>query len=165
MRRHLKILDFALASLRRRRLKNWAIIAVYAFTVAIIASVLLEDTGLSTEAGAVAMLSAVVLGIAIGMRLEHLGRGAHKWRDWSVVIVGTVLGLIAVSAVVLFLALFGTLLGLYAAAMALGAWLVLRLAIAATCGGPPRADCGRGLQACCCRRSGSLRRSRRQPRG
>ena len=43
MRRHLKILDFALASLRRRSLKNWAIIAVYAFTVAVVASVVVMD--------------------------------------------------------------------------------------------------------------------------
>ena len=50
MRRHLKILDFALASLRRRRLKNWAIIAVYAFTVAIIASVLLLTNAIRREA-------------------------------------------------------------------------------------------------------------------
>jgi ABC-type lipoprotein release transport system permease subunit len=50
MRRHLRILDFALASLRRRRFKNWAIIAVYAFTVAMVASVLLLTTAIRREA-------------------------------------------------------------------------------------------------------------------
>ncbi len=50
MRRHLRILDFALASLRRRRLKNWAIVAVYAFTVAIVASVLLLTNAIRREA-------------------------------------------------------------------------------------------------------------------
>ena len=50
MRRHLKILDFALASLRRRSLKNWAIIAVYAFTVAVVASVLLLTRAIREEA-------------------------------------------------------------------------------------------------------------------
>ena len=44
MRRHLKILDFALASLQRRPIKNWAIIAVYAFTVAVVASVLFRPS-------------------------------------------------------------------------------------------------------------------------
>ncbi len=50
MTRHLKILDFALASLRRRRLKNWALIAVYAFTVAVVASVLLLTHAVRREA-------------------------------------------------------------------------------------------------------------------
>ena len=50
MKRHLKILDFALASLRRRSLKNWAIIAVYAFTVAVVASVLLLTRAIREEA-------------------------------------------------------------------------------------------------------------------
>jgi ABC-type lipoprotein release transport system permease subunit len=50
MRRHLRILDFALASLRRRRLKNWAIVAVYAFTVAMVASVLLLTNAIRREA-------------------------------------------------------------------------------------------------------------------
>lgn len=50
MKRHLKILDFALASLRRRPLKNWAIVAVYAFTVAVVASVLLLTQSIRREA-------------------------------------------------------------------------------------------------------------------
>lgn len=50
MRRHLQILDFALASLRRRPLKNWAIVAVYAFTVAVVASVLLLTRAIREEA-------------------------------------------------------------------------------------------------------------------
>jgi lipoprotein-releasing system permease protein len=49
MRRHLQILDFALASLQRRRLKNWAIVVVYAFTVAIVASVLLLTQAIRQE--------------------------------------------------------------------------------------------------------------------
>jgi len=50
MRRHLKILDFALASLQRRPFKNWAIIAVYAFTVAVVASVLFLTQSIRREA-------------------------------------------------------------------------------------------------------------------
>lgn len=50
MRRHLKLLDFALASLRRRSFKNWALIAVYAFTVAVVASVLVLTQAIREEA-------------------------------------------------------------------------------------------------------------------
>jgi len=50
MRRHLKILDFALASLQRRPFKNWAIVAVYAFTVAVVASVLFLTQSIRQEA-------------------------------------------------------------------------------------------------------------------
>ncbi len=50
MKRHLKILDFALASLRRRPFKNWAIVAVYAFTVAVVASVLFLTESIRREA-------------------------------------------------------------------------------------------------------------------
>jgi len=50
MRRHLKILDFALASLQRRPFKNWAIVAVYAFTVAVVASVLFLTQSIRREA-------------------------------------------------------------------------------------------------------------------
>jgi hypothetical protein len=50
MRRHLKILDFALASLARRPLKNWSIVVVYAFTVAVVASVLLLTRAIREEA-------------------------------------------------------------------------------------------------------------------
>ena len=50
MRRHLKILDFALASLRRRPFKNWAIVAVYACTVAVVASVLFLTQSIRREA-------------------------------------------------------------------------------------------------------------------
>ena len=50
MTRHLRLLDFALASLRRRPLKNWAIIVVYAFTVTAVASVLLLTRAIREEA-------------------------------------------------------------------------------------------------------------------
>ena len=48
--RHLKILEFALSSLLRRRGKNLSLLAVYAFTIAILASVLLLTHALKTEA-------------------------------------------------------------------------------------------------------------------
>ncbi len=101
-----------------------------AIAIPVITSVLLDDSGVSSGIGTVAMLSAVVLGIAIGTYSENLGRGSHRWRDWIVVIVGAVLGLVVVLGFVIFLAIFGTPLGLYAAAAAFGAWLALRLAIA-----------------------------------
>ena len=44
MTRHLKILEYALASLLRRRFKNLAILAVYAFTIATLASILFSPT-------------------------------------------------------------------------------------------------------------------------
>ena len=50
MIRHLKILEYALSSLGRRKLKNLAIISVYAFTIAILASVLFLTEALKSEA-------------------------------------------------------------------------------------------------------------------
>jgi cell division protein FtsX len=50
MRRHLKILEYALGSLLRRRGKSLAIVAVYALTIAVLASILLLTRALRTEA-------------------------------------------------------------------------------------------------------------------
>lgn len=49
MTRHLKILDYALGSLLRRRYKNLALLAVYAFTIAVLASVLFLTHALKAE--------------------------------------------------------------------------------------------------------------------
>jgi lipoprotein-releasing system permease protein len=50
MKRHLKILEYALSSLWRRKGKSLAIILVYAFTIAVLASVLFLTYALQTEA-------------------------------------------------------------------------------------------------------------------
>jgi len=50
MRRHLKILEFALSALWRRRFKNLAIVVVYGFTIAVLASILLMTDALRGEA-------------------------------------------------------------------------------------------------------------------
>ena len=50
MIRHLKILDYALSSLVRRKYKNSAIILVYSFTIAVLASILFLTHALKTEA-------------------------------------------------------------------------------------------------------------------
>ncbi|HPA79772.1 MAG TPA: FtsX-like permease family protein [Thermoanaerobaculales bacterium] len=50
MLRRLKLLDFALSSLWRRRFKNLAIVVVYGFTIAVLASVLLMTDSLRGEA-------------------------------------------------------------------------------------------------------------------
>ena len=50
MRRHLKILEFALSALWRRRFKNLAIVIVYGFTIAVLASILLMTDALRGEA-------------------------------------------------------------------------------------------------------------------
>lgn len=49
MIRHLKILDFALSSLARRKYKNFAIIIIYAFTIAVLASILFLTHALKAE--------------------------------------------------------------------------------------------------------------------
>jgi len=124
-------LEFALWLPRSlARFRRYAAAILTAIAVPVITSVLLEETGVSSEVGTVAMLSTVILGIAIGVRSEHLGSGPDKWLGLSVVIVGAILGLLTVLAFVVFIALFGSLLGLYNAAAAFGAWLVLRLLIA-----------------------------------
>lgn len=51
MRRHLQILDYALGCLLRRRGKSLAIIVVYAFTLATLASILFLTRALRIEAG------------------------------------------------------------------------------------------------------------------
>ncbi len=48
--RHLKILEYALSSLWRRKYKNTAIVLVYTFTIAVLASVLFLTHALKTEA-------------------------------------------------------------------------------------------------------------------
>ena len=50
MIRHLKILDYALSSLARRKYKNATIILVYSFTVSVLASILFLTHALKTEA-------------------------------------------------------------------------------------------------------------------
>ncbi len=50
MNRHLKILEYALSSLWRRKGKSLAIVLVYAFTVSVLASVLFLTQSLRTEA-------------------------------------------------------------------------------------------------------------------
>ncbi|MBN1958015.1 MAG: FtsX-like permease family protein [Desulfuromonadales bacterium] len=50
MRRLLKILDFTLSSLLKRKYKNFALIAVYAFTIAVLGSVLFLTQALKYEA-------------------------------------------------------------------------------------------------------------------
>ncbi len=50
MIRHLKILEYALASLLRRKFKNLSLILVYAFTIAILASILFVTHALRREA-------------------------------------------------------------------------------------------------------------------
>ncbi len=51
--RHLKILEYALSSLLRRKYKNLSLVAVYAFTVSILASILFLTHALKREAVAV----------------------------------------------------------------------------------------------------------------
>lgn len=70
MRRHLKILEFALSSLLRRRGKNLAIVAVYAFTIAALASVLLLTHSLKTEAG-------LILAGAPELVVQRISAGRH----------------------------------------------------------------------------------------
>jgi len=48
--RHLKLLEFAISSLLRRKYKNLSLLVVYAFTIAILASVLFLTHALKTEA-------------------------------------------------------------------------------------------------------------------
>jgi hypothetical protein len=101
-----------------------------ATAIPIVVIVLLLDSGVTTEVGTTMLISSVIGGIAIAVPAEGLGSGPNRWLDWSVVIVGAVLGLVAALGFVIFFGLFGTMFGLYAAATAAGAWLALRLAIA-----------------------------------
>lgn len=115
-------------SLLRTRRHVAAILTAIAAPV--IMSLLLKDTGVSTGTGTLMLLVAILLGVVIGVRSEHLGRGPHKWLDWSVVFVGAALGLLAVFAFVMLIGLFGSLAGLYLVAASLSAWLMLRAAAA-----------------------------------
>lgn len=91
---------------------------------------LLLDSGVTAEFGFALLLSSAIGAIAIAVPSEGLGTDAHKWRDWAVIVVGTVGALLAVLGFIIFLGIFGTLAGLYAAAAASGVWLALRLGIA-----------------------------------
>jgi len=70
MRRRLKILEYAITSLWRRRYKNLAIIAVFALTVSILASILLLTHSLRVEA-------AEVLKDAPDVVVQRLVAGRH----------------------------------------------------------------------------------------
>jgi len=70
MIRHLKILEYALSSLYRRKFKNLAIIAVYAFTIATLASIIFLTQALKVEA-------AKVLVEAPAMVVQRLAAGRH----------------------------------------------------------------------------------------
>ena len=101
-----------------------------ATAIPMVVMLLLLDSGVTTEVGATVLISSVIGGIAIAVSAEGLGSGPNRWLDWTVVIVGAVLGLAAALGFVMFFGLFGALFGLYAAAAAAGVWLALRLAIA-----------------------------------
>jgi hypothetical protein len=73
----------------------------------------------------------VELGFVVGMRLEHLGTGTDRWAragEWALVIVGSLVVGFVVLAFVVFLAIFGSLLGLYIAAAASATYLAVRVA-------------------------------------
>ena len=74
MHRHLKILEYALTSLGRRWKKNLAIILVYAFTIAALASVLLLTHSLKTEA-------ALILAGTPDLVVQRLSAGRHELMD------------------------------------------------------------------------------------
>ena len=68
--RRLKILEHALSSLWRRRFKNLSIVAVYSFTIAVLASVLLLTHSLRVEAFA-------ILGDAPDLIVQRVAAGRH----------------------------------------------------------------------------------------
>lgn len=90
MIRHLKILEYALSSLYRRKFKNLAIFAVYAFTVSSLASILFLTQALKTEA-------AKVLVAAPAMVVQRLSGGRHDLIPTAY--VDTIRGLAGVGAV------------------------------------------------------------------
>jgi ABC-type lipoprotein release transport system permease subunit len=71
MIRHLKILEYALSSLARRRAKNLAILAVYAFTIMVLASILFLTSSLKTEA-------AHILAGAPELIIQRTAAGRHE---------------------------------------------------------------------------------------
>lgn len=71
MIRHLKILEYALSSLFRRRYKNLAIIAVYSFTIMVLASILFLTHALKTEA-------ANILAAAPDLIIQRTMAGRHE---------------------------------------------------------------------------------------
>jgi ABC-type antimicrobial peptide transport system permease subunit len=68
--RRLKILEHALSSLWRRRFKNLSIVAVYSFTIAVLASILLLTHSLRVEAFA-------ILGDAPDLIVQRVAAGRH----------------------------------------------------------------------------------------
>ena len=68
--RHLKILEYALASLLRRKFKNLALVAVYAFTIAVLASVLFLTHALKSEA-------THLLAVAPELVVQRVSAGRH----------------------------------------------------------------------------------------
>jgi hypothetical protein len=70
MRRRLKILEFALSSMWRRRFKNLAIVVVYGFTIAVLASILLMTDALRGEA------AQILLG-APDLIVQRVAAGRH----------------------------------------------------------------------------------------
>jgi cell division protein FtsX len=70
MMRHIKILEYALSSLWRRKYKNLAIILVYSVTIAILASILFLTHALKTEA-------ALLLTDAPELIVQRLSAGRH----------------------------------------------------------------------------------------
>jgi len=70
MTRHLKILEYALSSLVRRKYKNLAIIAVYSFTIMVLASILFLTHSLKTEA-------ANILATAPDLIIQRTVAGRH----------------------------------------------------------------------------------------
>jgi cell division protein FtsX len=71
MIRHLKILEYALSSLWRRKHKNAAIVLAYAFTIAALGSVLLLTEALRTEASRLLAASPELI-------VQHLRAGRHE---------------------------------------------------------------------------------------
>lgn len=71
MIRHLKILEYALSCLWRRKHKNAAIVLVYAFTIAALASVLLLTGALRSEASRLLAASPELI-------VQHLRAGRHE---------------------------------------------------------------------------------------
>ena len=72
MNRHLKILEFALSTLFRQKMKNMMIVVVYTFMVFILASALLFSQSLKNEA-------AMLLDKTPELILQRVSAGRHAW--------------------------------------------------------------------------------------